>query len=115
MTAHGSALGAARPVAAGAILGGRKRPALRCRARQHVVTIRREADAGNDLAALTQRVVEAELFVVAMQIVEAGRDDLALEVLPGAIADPVARIDRRLAGGPFGAGIGAPSQIGRAW
>src|SRR5689334_1384107 len=108
MADHGGALGAARPVLAGAILGSRERPAFRRRARQHVVTVRREADAGNDQAALTQRVVEAELVVVAMQIVEARCDDLALEVLPWAVADPVACIDRRLACGLLGAEIGPP-------
>src|SRR4051812_29208898 len=93
MAEHGGALGAARPVLAGAILGGRERPAFRCRARQRVVPIRREADTGDDEATLAHRVVEAELVVVAVQIVDAGRDDRALEVLPRAVADAVARID----------------------
>ena len=36
------------------------------------------------------------------------RDDLALEILPGAVADAVACVDGRLAGGLLGAQIGAP-------
>ena len=54
MAHHGRALGAARPVAAGAILVGRERAALGGGAGQRVVTIRREANARNDLAALAQ-------------------------------------------------------------
>src|SRR5262245_48351179 len=108
MAHHGRALGATRPVAAGAILGGWERAALRGRAGQHVVTIRREAHARNDLAALAQRRVEAQFIVVAVQIVDIGRDDLAFEILPRAVADAVARIDRRLTGGLLGTQIGAP-------
>ena len=92
---------------------GKARPSAR-RAGQHVVTVRREADAGDDVAALGERVVEAELVVVAVQIVEAGRDDRALEVLPRAVADAVARVDRGLAVGGLGAEIGAPGLAARA-
>src|SRR4051794_30771764 len=52
MADHRRALGAARPVLAGAILGSREGFAICGRAGQHVVTVRREADAGNDEAAL---------------------------------------------------------------
>ena len=86
MAHHGRALGAARPVAAGAIFAGRERAALRGGAGQHVVTIWREAHARNDLAVLAQRRVEAQFIVVAVQIVNTGRDDLAFEILPRAIA-----------------------------
>ena len=111
---HGRALGAARPVAAGAILAGRERAAFRGRAGQDVVTVRRKAHAGNDLAALGQRRVHAQLVVVAVQIVDAVRDDFTLEILPRTVADAVARIDRRLAVGGLGAQIGAPGLSARA-
>src|SRR6185312_6985283 len=109
MAHHGRALGAACPVAAGAIFAGRERAALRGGAGQHVVTIRREAHARNELAALAQRVVKAQFIVVAVQIVKTGRDDLAFEILPRAVADAVACIDRRLPGSLLGTQIGAPS------
>src|SRR5436190_19747706 len=97
MTHHGRALGAAGPVAAGAILAGRKCAALLGRAGQHVVAIRCETNAWNELAALAQRIVEAQFIVVAVQIVDTGREHLPFEILPWAVADTVARIDRRLA------------------
>ena len=61
-----------------------------------------------DLAALAQRAVEAKLVVVAVQLVETGRDGLTLEILPRAVADAVACVDRRLASGLLGAQICAP-------
>src|SRR5215510_15807443 len=109
MAHHGRALCAARPVAAGAIFAGRERAALRGGASQHVVTIRREAHARNELAALAQRVVEAQFIVVTVQIIKTGRDNLAFEILPRAVADAVACIDRRLPVSLLGAQIGAPS------
>src|SRR5262245_45639975 len=109
MAHHGRTLSAARPVAAGAIFAGRERAALRGGAGQHVVTIRREAHARNELAALTQRVVEAKFIVVTVQIVNTVRDNLAFEILPRAVTDAVACIDRRLPAGLLGAQIGAPS------
>src|SRR4051794_16369331 len=99
MTEHSRALGAARPVLAGAIFGGRERAAFLGRAGQHVVAVWREANARNDEAALGDRVLCVELIVVAVQIVNAGRDNRALEVLPRTIADAVAGVDRWLAGG----------------
>src|SRR5262249_19706217 len=99
MADHGRALGAARPVLAGAILGGRERAAFRGRAGQHVVTVRCEAHARDGEAALADRVVEAELVVVAVQIVDAGCNDRAFEVLPRTFADAVTGVDGRLAGG----------------
>src|SRR6478752_6656773 len=114
MADHGRALGAARPVLAGAILRGWECAALRRRAGQHVMTVRCEADTGNDEAAFSHRVIEAELVVVAVQIIDARRNDRALEILPRAVADAVARVDRRLAGGLLSAEIGAPGLAPRA-
>ena len=78
------------------------------------MTVRREADTGDDLAALAQRRVEAELVVVAVQIVDVCRDDFAFEILPRTLADAVARIDGRLAVGLLGAEVGAPGLPSRA-
>src|SRR4051812_40638988 len=108
MAQHGRALGAARPVAAGAVLAGWERATLRGGAGQHVVTVRREARARNELAALAHRTVEAEFIVVAVQIIDTGGDDLALEILPRPVADTVACIDCRFAVSLLGAQIGVP-------
>src|SRR6185295_3854603 len=82
VTNHRGALGAAGPVAAGSIVTGRERAAFRRRAGQDIMTIRRKANAGNDLAALAQRRIKAELVTVTVQIVHTRRNDLALEILP---------------------------------
>src|SRR4029078_4930651 len=108
MADHGRALRAARPVLAGAILASREGAAFLGRAAQHIVTVRRAAHAGNGEAALGDRVLGAELVVVAVQVVDAGRDHRALEVLPRTVADAIARVDRRLAGGGLGAAIVVP-------
>ena len=44
-----------------------------------------------------------------MQIVDTGREDLVFEILPRAVADAVACINRRLTGSLLDAQIGAPS------
>src|SRR5207253_6927135 len=67
-----------------------------------------------DLAALRNRRIEAELVVVAVQVVKVGRDDFALEVLPWAVADAVARIHRRLAACFLRAEVGVPGLAARA-
>jgi hypothetical protein len=108
MAHHGCALGAAGPVAAGAILTGRESAAFRGGAGQHVVAVRRKSDARDELAALAQRIVETQLIVVAVQIVDTGRNRLAFEILPRAVADAVACIDRRLAVRLLGAQLSAP-------
>src|SRR4051794_1220649 len=60
---HGRPLRAARPVLASAVVGGREGFAIGGRAGQRVVTVRREADARYDEAALAQRVVEGQFVV----------------------------------------------------
>src|SRR5437660_290413 len=90
---HGCALGAARPVAAGSVLAGRKGPSVHLRARKNVVSIGRVANAGNHGPALGQRHLHAEFVVVAMKIVDVLGDDLVFEILPGAASDAVAGID----------------------
>src|SRR3954468_23498227 len=105
---HGRALGAARPVAAGAVFASRECAAFRGGAGQRIVPVRREADARDDEAPLGHRVVEAELVVGAVQIVDAGGDDGALEVLPRAIADAFAGVDGGLAVSGLRAQVSAP-------
>ena len=97
---HRGALGAAGPVPASPILARREGATIRLRAGQHVVIVRRKADAGNNGAALGLRVRRSELVVVAVEIVDVLGDDLALEVLPRAASDAIAGIDRlRAVGG----------------
>src|SRR6266568_2690063 len=112
MAEHGAAKRAARPVVAGQIEVRRPCATLCGRARQRVVLVRREADPGDDRASLGERIVPAELVVGAVKIVDAGRDDRALGILPGAVPDAIARVDG--AAGRIGAQIGAPGLAARA-
>src|SRR5262245_41241886 len=106
---HGAAERRARPIVARQIEVARKYAALGRRAGHDVVIIRRVADTGDDGAALGQRCLHAELVVVAVQIVDVLRDDLALEVLPGAVSDPVAGVDWAALRTRIGAQVRAPS------
>src|SRR5262245_44675080 len=105
MTDHGRAGGALGPVAAGAVVAGRERAAVRLRAGQDVVPVRRVAAAVDHLAFFIERALLGELVVGAVQIVDVLRDRLALGVLPGAASDPVAGVDGTVA---LRAQIGAP-------
>ena len=78
------------------------------------MTVRCKANARDDLAPLGQRRVHAKLAIVAVQIVNVLSDDFALEILPGAVANAVTRIDSGLAVGSLGAQIGAPGLSSRA-
>src|SRR5215469_15309809 len=93
VTEHCTALGAARPIAAGAVVACRERAAVRLRAGQQVVAIGCEADARDHSAVFGQRGLRTELVVVAVQIVDVLRHDLTLEVLPWTGADAIARIN----------------------
>src|SRR5215510_12716923 len=94
MPHRGAAEGAARPVVAGQIHVAGPGGAIHLRAGQHVVPVRRHAEAGHRGATFRQRVFDTELVVVAVQILDAGRDHGALEILPRTLADPVASVDR---------------------
>ena len=100
--------GALRPVAAGPVLGGREGRPVRLRAGERVMHVRRIATAVDDRALLGQRGLLGEFVIVAVQIVDAGRDHHAFGVLPWSAADAVARIHRRRAAGGLGAEISAP-------
>src|SRR5262249_47020779 len=56
--------------------------------------------------------VVAVALLVAMQIGDIAGNELALDVIPGAGADPIARIDARLVATLFLAEIGVPSACG---
>src|SRR6267143_1391689 len=104
MADHRRSLAALRPVAARAVLAGRERGAVGLGARQDVVHVRRVAAPVHRLALLGQRGLLADV-VLAVQLGEVARDDDALGVLPGTLADAVARVDRA---GALRAQVGVP-------
>src|SRR5207253_8976920 len=83
-------------------------PAIRLRAGQRVVIVRRVTPRRDHGATLGQRGPAVELIVVAMQIVDAFRDDFALEILPRAASDAIARVDGDRAIHGLRAEIGPP-------
>src|SRR5260370_35872077 len=93
---------AARIVGAGHVHVSRERRAVRLRAGHDVVIVRREADPGDLVAPLRQARRLVELVVGAVEIVDAGGDDVAFEVLPGSLAKLVARAGCPLWPGPAG-------------
>ncbi len=103
-------LGAARPIAAGFVLPGRERSAIRLRASERIVLIGIVAAAINDVAPLGQRCLLGEM-VVPVQLVAIPGDDGAFGVLPGAAAYAVARVDGRLPIGRLSAEIRMPTAI----
>jgi len=109
MADHRHTRGAARPIAASPVLIGRERPAIGLRAGQHVVVVRRIASAGDYGATLGQRGLHAQFILVAMQIIDAFRDNFALEILPRAGSNPLASIDGRRTIHGLGAEICPPS------
>src|SRR5579862_177264 len=110
MAEHHAALAALRIVPAGHVAAGRERGAVRFGAGEDVVPIRLVAEAVHDVALLGQRRLLADV-VLAMELVEIVRDDLALRVSPRSLADPIARVDgvRSLR-----AEIGVPGVVTRA-
>src|SRR5690606_25276522 len=85
---------------------------------QDVVDVGAVARAIDLLALLVQcrglADVVAVAFDVAVQVRHVLRDDLALRVVPGAVADAIARVDGRLAVGGRGAQIRPPRPPARA-
>src|SRR6516225_1068850 len=68
VTEHGAPENAACPIAAGQVHVRRKRPALRRGTGQNVVPVGRHARPGDHGAALRERVLHAELAIVAVKI-----------------------------------------------
>src|SRR5690606_17956700 len=109
---EGRAAAAARPVAAGAILGtGEGRP-VRLRTGEDVVAIGGVAPTVDHLALLRQGRLLADR-VGPMQLLQVLGDDLALRVLPRSLADAITRIDRRRTACGARAEIGAPGPLAR--
>src|SRR5215467_15028647 len=88
MADHRGALSALGPVAAGAILAGREGGAVRLRAGEHIVHVRRVAAPVHRVTLLGQRGLLVDV-VGAVQLGHVLGDDDALGVLPGALADAV--------------------------
>jgi hypothetical protein len=62
-----------------------------------------------------QVVAESRHFnCVPVQVGDIAGDHHAVEVVPGSLADPIARVDRGLAGARLRAEIGAPGAVARA-
>ena len=83
MADHRRALRAARPIVAGLVFFGRKGAAIRLRAGQHIMIIRRKASTRNHRAALGHRALHVQSIFGAVEIFDGLGDDLAFEILPG--------------------------------
>ena len=73
--------------------------AVGLRAGQNVVPVRLVAAAVDDLALLVQRGLLGDIVGVAVQVGDVSWRHDAFGVLPRALADAIARVDRRLAVG----------------
>src|SRR6516225_2633922 len=104
MTEHRSALGAACPVLASAIVGARERSTVHLRTGKHVMPVGRIAHAVDAIALLGQRRLLVEI-VCAVKLGNIVSNDYAFGVLPRSLADAVACIHRAR---PLRAQIGAP-------
>src|SRR5262249_60604660 len=91
MAEHRRPLAALGPVAAGPILAGRERGAVRLGARQDVVHVGRVAPPVDRVALLGERRLLGDV-VLAVQLGEVLGDHDPLGVLPGAGADAVAGV-----------------------
>ena len=103
MADDGVAGGVAGPVAAGCDFGpADHRAAVRVRARQDVVDVGRVARPVHHLALLGEGVGLSDVVAIALrvsvQLVDVASDEDTLDVVPGAAANPIARVDGR--GGP---------------
>src|SRR6185436_1053940 len=100
----------AHPVAARRVrrIGSGVRGPVRLRPGEDVVLVRRVAAPGDHLAPLGERRVLLDVVPVAVQLGDVVRDEHALRVVPGPVANPVLRVDRRVAGRPVLAQVGVP-------
>src|SRR5207302_1247993 len=80
--------------------------------RQNIVPVGIVTPSVDYLAFLTERGLLAELVFVTVEIGHVFRHTFAFGVVPGALANTVARIDRRLTIGSGGAQIGVPGTVG---
>src|SRR5215210_4623703 len=107
MSDYRRTLRAARPVLAGAILGGSERTAVRLRSRQHVMPVRLIAGAVENITFLAQRALLGQV-VGAVQLGDVLCDHDAFGIFPRPPADAVARIHRRLTVDGLGREVSAP-------
>src|SRR5436305_251667 len=110
----GGPVAALRPVPAGRVAARRRIHALRIGPCDDVVHVHRVAAAAHRLSLLRKRGLLVDLVLVRMQIGDVLRHHHAVEVLPRALADAIARVDARLAAGRRGAEIGVPVGVLRA-
>ena len=99
---------AARPIAARSIFIRRESAAIRLRAGQCVVIIRRITASCDHRATLGQRGLHAQFIAGAVQIIDAFRHYLTFEVLPRARSDTITGIDCSRSVHGLGAEIGPP-------
>src|SRR5262249_12170905 len=104
MAEHRSALGAACPVLASAIVCARERSTVRLRPGKYVMSVGRIAHAVDAVALLGHRRLLVEI-VRAVKLGNIVSNDYAFGVLPRSLADAVARIHRAC---PLRAQIGTP-------
>src|SRR5207244_6811966 len=107
------ALAALGPICASDVFAAGERRAVRLRAGEDVVLVRRVAASIDDVPLFGQRGLLVEVVVAVQLGYIAGNDD-SLDVLPWTIADALARVDRRRARGRTRAEIRAPGVISRA-
>src|SRR5262249_16989522 len=109
---RGAAVTALRPVAAGPVFRPGVCHAVGLRAGEDVVHVGRVPGALADLPFFGQRGLLVEV-VVAMKLLDIARDDDAFRVLPGAVADALARMLRRRVAVGARAEIGPPDALAR--
>src|ERR1700676_1586641 len=110
MAEHRSALGAACPILAGAIVGTSERGTVRLRTSKHVMSVGHIAHAVYAVALLSQRRLLVEI-VRAVKLGDILGNDDAFGVLPWSLANSIARIHRAR---PLRAQIGSPGRSTRA-
>ena len=109
----GAAGTAACPVFAGGVIAAGKGAALRIRAGEHVVHVRRVATAVEHRAFFREDGLLGELAVV-VQFIDVLGNQLALGVVPRTFADAIARVDGFVAAAGGGAQVGVPGAAARA-
>src|SRR5882672_10440735 len=108
------AVAALGPVAAGGVAAGGGVQAHRVGAGEDVVLVRRVAAALDRVALLVQRRLLADVALAGMQLADVTRHHHALGVVPGALADALARVDAGVAARQRGAEVRLPVRLLRA-
>ena len=94
MMSHGrSASGVAGPILTRRVGGVGRHPSIETCASQNVVCVGRVTATVHHRALLSEAVVLGQFVVVAVQVINTGRDDDTLRVDPRSLADTIARAD----------------------